>query len=412
MRQDSRTRQVWHAFGGGDIQKVITSEEMRQRAKARLPRAVYDGIEGGAGDELTIGANRSAFERVWLRPRACADVSRRDISTTVLGDKISMPVMLAPCGFSRMCDSEAELASVRAAGRAGTVFAVSGAASYSPDEIMKASSGPLWYQLYMRGDLAEADTLLKSVADSGYRVLCVTIDSAILPKRDRDYYNKLTVPLALSPQLLLAGLSRPAWSKDFVFGKVGRGSGFKKAKAAYWQFATTIMQLRSVTFDDIRWLREKWDGPLVIKGLMRGDEVPELIEIGVDGIVVSNHGGRNLDTVRGTLDILPEVVSAADGRAEIFIDGGVRRGVDVVKAVALGARACLIGRPYMYGLAAAGEAGVHRILEILRLELERTMGLAGCATIADVDRSIAMIEGVDPHINPPVTPARELTGAL
>ena len=294
-----------------------------------------------------------------------------------------------------MCDSEAELASARAAGSAGTIFAVSGAASVPPGDVMRAASGPLWYQLYMGPDLDEVGQLLESVSASGYRVLCVTIDSAVSPARDRDYYNRLTIPLRLSPRLVMAGLSRPAWSKDFVLGKVGRGAGFTAAMTAYWQFAKTITSLRSVTIADVRWLRDRWDGPLVVKGVMRHEEVPQMIEIGVDGIVVSNHGGRNLDTARGTLDILPEVVRAADGRAEIFVDGGVRRGVDVVKALALGAQACLIGRPYMYGLAAGGQSGVSRVLEILRLELEKAMGLAGCATVADIDRSIAYVEATD-----------------
>jgi isopentenyl diphosphate isomerase/L-lactate dehydrogenase-like FMN-dependent dehydrogenase len=292
-----------------------------------------------------------------------------------------------------MCNSEAELASARAAGRAGTIFAVSGAASCTPAEIMDAASGPLWYQLYMAPDLGEVQDLLTSVASSGYRVLCVTVDNAVDGARNRDWYNRMSVPLEPSPQLLWAGLSRPAWSKDFVLGKVGRGRGFKAAKLAYWQLATTISNLRSVTLDDIRWLRERWDGPLVVKGVMRGEEVPELIEIGVDGVVVSNHGGRNLDGARPTLDILPEVVAAADGRIEVFLDGGVRRGSDVLKALGLGARACLVGRPYLYGLAAGGEDGVHRVLEILRLELEKAMALAGCPTVESIDDSIVHVDG-------------------
>jgi isopentenyl diphosphate isomerase/L-lactate dehydrogenase-like FMN-dependent dehydrogenase len=382
---------VWHSFARG-VQDVLTVDEMRHRARMRLPRVVYESLAGGAGDELTIQANRAAFERVSLRPRALADVSQRDLSTTVLGDPVSMPILLDPCGFARMCDSGADVAVARAAGRAETVFAVSSASSSPPDDIARAASGPLWYQLFPDPDVGQLEIRLRHASELGYRVLCVTVDCAVAPARDRDYYNRLTVPLQLSPRLIIAGLSRPGWSKDFVLGEMSRGSGIAETYWAYRNLASTIASLEPVTFDDLRWLRDRWDGPLVIKGVMRHEEVPAMIDIGVDGILVSNHGGRNLDTLRGALDVLPEVVRAADGRVEVFLDGGVRRGVDVVKAIALGARAVLIGRPYMYGLAAGGEQGVYRVLEILRLELERAMALAGCATVADIDRSIAHID--------------------
>jgi isopentenyl diphosphate isomerase/L-lactate dehydrogenase-like FMN-dependent dehydrogenase len=398
-RRRNYVRDMLHSFAR-NVDEVITVDEMRHRARMRLPRVVYDSLVGGAGDELTIRANRAAFERVSLRPRALADVSQRDLSTTVLGDRVSMPILLDPCGFARMCDSEADVAVARAAGRAETVFAISSASSSTPDEIMRAASGPLWYQLFPDPNPKQLEIRLRHATDLGYRVLCVTVDCAVAPARDRDYYNRLTVPLQLSPRLIVAGLSRPAWSKDFLLGEMGRG--IAKTMWAYRNLASTIASLEPVTFDDLRWLREHWDGPLVVKGVMRHEEVPAMIDIGVDGILVSNHGGRNLDTGRGALDILPEVVQAANGRVEVFVDGGVRRGVDVIKAIALGARAVLIGRPYMYGLAAGGEQGVYRVLEILRLDLERAMALAGCAAVADIDRSIAHIDDVDrgPELSP------------
>jgi isopentenyl diphosphate isomerase/L-lactate dehydrogenase-like FMN-dependent dehydrogenase len=319
-------------------------------------------------------------------------VSKRNLSTTALGQPISMPLMLAPCGFGRMANSQAELAVARAAGRAGTLFALSGSASYSPEDVAKVATGPRWYQLYLPADRAETLSILERIERVGYEVLCVTIDTPVTPKRERDYRNKLVMPLQFSPSLLLTGMSNPVWAKDFLLGNVGdRGAAghlFGGVRTAYWNFAKTLRDVRPVTFADVRWLREHWKGKLIIKGVMRGDECGEMVDAGVDGIVVSNHGGRNLDCVRATIDILPEVVAAVGGRVEVFVDGGIRRGTDVIKAIALGAQACLIGRPYLFGLAAGGEAGVTRVIEIFRNEIEHTMAMAGCATVKDIDASL------------------------
>jgi len=376
------------------IASVLNIDEMREKAKW-LPTAVFDAIDGGAGDELTMRANRSAYQCIWLRPRALVDVSSIDTSTTVLGQKISFPLMLDPCGFARMAHSAAEIAVARAAGSAGTVFVVSGAASYSLEDIAKTATGPLWYQLYVPRDRDVAESLIERVEKAGYPVLCVTIDTAIAGKRERDYRNKLTVPVTMSPQLIFSALSNPRWAVDFMLGRVG-GSGvsgsYDAVRTAFWNLGNTVNHLKSVTVDDIRWIRERWKGKLVLKGIMRGDECPQLIDLGVDGLVVSNHGGRNLDCVRPAITVLPEVISAVAGRAEVFIDGGIRRGTDVVKALAFGARACLVGRPYMFGLAVAGEAGVARVLEIFRTEVEQTMGLLGCPTVADIDSSFVFSE--------------------
>jgi L-lactate dehydrogenase (cytochrome) len=376
--------------------RVVNTDDMAARARRRLPRGVFDAIEGGAGDEVTMRANRAALQRVWLRPRALADVSRRDLSTTVLGQPVSMPVLLAPCGMARLAHSEAELAVARAAARAGTVFAVSGASSYSLEDVAAAAHGPLWYQLYLPPRRGDASALLERVARAGYGVLCVTIDTAVEITRERDVRNRLTLPLRITPRLVATGMSRPAWAKDFLLGKVGQAHsmhGFGRAvRTAYQNLADTIENLVPVTFEDLAWLREAWAGKLVVKGVLRGDECARMLDLGIDGVVVSNHGGRTVDCVAPTIEALPEVVDAVAGRAEVFVDGGLRRGTDVLKALALGARACLIGRPYMYGLAAGGEAGVDRVLAIFRGEIERAMALLGCATVADVDASLARRE--------------------
>lgn len=368
---------------------VINVHDVRERAQW-LPRAIFDAIDGGAGDEVTLRANRHAFERVWFRPRALVDVATRDISTTVLGQHVTLPVLLAPCGMARMAHSEAELAAARVAGDAGTVFVVSAASSYALEEIAGESGGPLWYQLYLPPERKAAEQLIDRVERAGYGVLCVTLDSPLSPRRDRDYRNNLTIPLKMSPRVLRTGLGNPVWAKDFVLGNVGRGKGhgsYRTAMTAVQRFANVVTHLKSVTREDVAWLRERWRGKLVLKGIGRADECEEMISLGVDGVIVSNHGGRNLDGVRPTIEILPEVVDAVGGRIEVLIDGGFRRGSDVVKALALGADACLIGRPYMFGLAAGGAAGIARVLEIFKTEIEQTVGLLGCPTVTELDRS-------------------------
>jgi isopentenyl diphosphate isomerase/L-lactate dehydrogenase-like FMN-dependent dehydrogenase len=393
---------------------VLNVEEMRARARRRVPRIVFDTIDGGSGDELTKHENERAFQRIGLRPRALVDVSSRELSTTVLGQPVATPILLGPCGFARLADGEGEHAAARSAARAGTVFVLSGAAGATLEEVAESAPGPLWYQLYLPPERDQAEALLERVEAAGYGVLCVAIDMPVLPLRDRDYRNKLTLPLTPSPRLLAAGLSRPAWALDFVRGRVnGAGSGgqgpYFGARAELWRFASALTNLKSVSATDIAWLRERWRGKLVIKGVQRADECMQMAELGVDGVIVSNHGGRNLDGVAASIDVLPEVVAAVGERLEVLVDGGIRRGSDVLKALALGARAVLLGRAYMFGLAADGEAGVDRVLSILGSELDRSMALAGCPTIAEIDRSIVSRE--EPRSGLAEAPARS-RGAL
>ncbi|WP_214406862.1 alpha-hydroxy acid oxidase [Pseudonocardia lacus] len=363
-------------------------EDLRRAARRRMPKAVFDVVDGGAGDERTLRWNRESFERIPLRPRALADVKHVDSATTVLGDPVAMPLLLAPCSFARMCHSDAEPGIARAAGRAGTVYVVPGGAGERPEVVIRSATGPLWYQLYMKPDRAANAELLDRVEGAGYRTLVVTIDTAIKPYREKDLRNGVTLPVTPSPRLALAGLGHPFWSRDFLFGTGGAGVDLFAARRAYHNFTDAIMHSKSVTAEEIRWLRDRWTGPLVVKGVLRGDEVAEMVELGVDGIVVSNHGGRNLDGAPATIDVLAEVVEAAAGRAEVLLDGGVRRGTDVVRALALGARAVLVGRPYMFGLAAGGEAGVDRTLELLHNEIIRAMSLVGATSVKEIDRSL------------------------
>jgi isopentenyl diphosphate isomerase/L-lactate dehydrogenase-like FMN-dependent dehydrogenase len=305
----------------------------------------------------------------------------------------SIPLLLAPCGFARLANSDAELAIARAAARSDTVYVVSGASSYPLEDIAQAAPDHLWYQIYLPPDKKATDALIDRVEAAGYGTLCISIDTAIAPKRERDVRNGLTLPLRPTPRLVFESLANPSWTKDFLLGRVGGGQRFGNypgagAAAALANFTSTVTHLRSVTMADVRDVRARWPGKLVLKGIMRGDECREIAELGVDGLIVSNHGGRNLDGVRPTIEILPEVVQAVSPEVEVLVDGGIRRGTDIMKCLALGASACLIGRPYLYGLAVAGEPGVSRVVEMLRTEFEQAMGLAGCARVADIDSSL------------------------
>ncbi len=360
-------------------------------ARRRLPKAVFDVIAGGAGDEVTLARNRAAFADLSLRPRALADVNARQLSSTVLGMPVSMPVMLDPCGYARMAHRDAELAVARAAAQAGTIYALSTISSVPLEIVAGATDAPKWFQLYPPADRDECSRLIERAQVAGFRALCVTIDGALAGLRERDKRNRLTVPLKLGPRLLLEGASRPRWAVDFLRGGAGRGDqGFgamARPQLLRNAGAAIAATARAITAEEIEFIRQRWRGPLIVKGLQRGDECELLLSLGIDGIVVSNHGGRQLDGVRASIETLPEVVEAVAGRAEVFLDGGVRRGTDVFKALALGARAVLVGRPYLYGLAVAGEDGVRQVLEMLRFELDQTMALAGCARISDIDHS-------------------------
>jgi isopentenyl diphosphate isomerase/L-lactate dehydrogenase-like FMN-dependent dehydrogenase len=372
------------------LRRIVTVDDFERIARRRLPRSVFDAIAGGAGDETTIRSNRAGFERIVLRPRALADVGTVDASTTVLGQPVPMPLILAPTGSAYMCDPAAEFAIVRAAQRARTIFALSSVASARFEDVAAATTGPLWYQLYPPTDRSATDEILGRVEASGYPVLCVTIDTPFAPRRDRDTRNGLTKPLRITPRLALGTVVRPRWMARFLFGKSGADNrrSVLAGTRAVAHLAGSVSRLAPVTADDLQWLRERWRGKLVVKGVMRADEVSQIIDLGADGIVVSNHGGRNLDSGEASILVLPEVVEAANGRVEVFVDGGIRRGTDVIKAVGLGARACLVGRPYVWALASGGEAGVEHLLRMFQDEIESAMALSGCPTLADIDTTV------------------------
>lgn len=373
---------------------IVTIEDLRQQARRRLPRAVFDFIDGGAEDERTLRANRAAFQRYTFRPRVLVDVAERDQSTSVLGVQLATPLILAPTGLCGMATPRGELAAARAAASRGALFTLSTMAACTIEEVARVTSAPLWFQLYIWRDRALTRELVARASTAGYRALMVTVDTQVIGQRERDLRNGFTIPPRVTLGNLLDTLQKLAWVRRMLtsgpptFKNVVGAAGARGRNTIVLGAYVNQQFDPAITWRDLDWLRGLWSGPMLIKGIMSAADARRAVEqYGVEGIVVSNHGGRQLDGLPGALDVLPEVVEAVGGRAEIILDGGVRRGADVVKAVALGAKACMIGRPYLYGLAAAGQAGVELALDILRAEIDRVLALIGRPRRAELDVS-------------------------
>ncbi|MBI3000247.1 MAG: alpha-hydroxy-acid oxidizing protein [Deltaproteobacteria bacterium] len=341
--------------------------EFEALAKERLPKEQYDYIAGGATDEITVDRNRRAFGSWALRPRVLRGVSAVDLSTTVMGTKVSIPVLIAPCGGHKKAHPEGELATYRASAAFGTIFAVSANASATFEELAKVASGHLWLQLYPFRDREMTKSWLQRAKESGYEAICVTLDSQWPPKRERNIRNNYKQ---------IRGVNFPKASPETAnaprAGRPGEGAD----PAATWE--------------DLEWIKSQTSLPVVAKGIMTGEDVELCAQAGADAVIVSNHGGRHLDDTLATIEVLPEAVAAAKGKMEILLDGGIRRGADIVKALALGAKAVFIGRPLFWGLAVDGERGVVRVLEILREEMEITMAKCGKPTIASIDSTVVV----------------------
>ncbi|PYO28410.1 MAG: alpha-hydroxy-acid oxidizing protein [Gemmatimonadetes bacterium] len=374
--------------------RVVNIEDLRLLARRRLPKVVFDYLDGGAEGEVTLRENRRAFDAVTFQPHHAVSVSGVDLRTAVLGSELAFPLLLAPVGYSRLMHPAGERAAAGAAGAAGAAYILSTMSGHKLEEVKAASSGPVWYQLYLIGGRDAAEAAIARARAAGYAALVVTIDTPVAGLRERDVRNGVAelldgsfgAKLPFLPQLL----ARPAWLASFLRdggvpalpNVVAPGQGPMPLVDV-----TTALARAAVTWEDLRWLRDAWHGPMVVKGVLTGDDACRAVDAGAAAVVVSNHGGRQLDGVPASLRVLPEVVTAVGGQAEVLMDGGIRRGSDIVKAICLGARAVLVGRAYAYGLAAAGEAGVTRALDILRADMERTLKLLGCATISQLDRS-------------------------
>ena len=341
--------------------------EYEQLAKDKIEKGHYDFIAGGATDEITIRRTRVVFDSIMIRPRMMVDVSQRDLSTTVLGQKISLPVMLDPAGNHSAAHPDAEIASVKAAGAAGTLMILSSHASRTLEDVAASASGPLWFQQYFFKDRGLTLEMAARAEEAGYSAICMTLDAKIKPKRERNIRNGYVGPV--SPNYAQLDLGSHSWK---FAADAPAGPSDIRDTAAVWS--------------DLDWFASSIRLPVVVKGIMAGEDGRLSAENGAKAVIVSNHGGRYLDTTPATIEVLPEVVAAVDSKAEVYLDGGIRRGTDIYKALALGARSVLIGRPLFWGLAVDGEAGASAVLEILRDELDATMGMCGRATVDSIDK--------------------------
>ena len=371
---------------------MLNIADLRRLAERRLPRVVFDYIDGGAEAEVTLRQNVEAFGDLVLRPRGAAPTPTTDLRTTVTNIRLAFPCILAPVGSTRMFYPKGEVHAARAAAAAGTIYTLSTFAGTSLEEVRAASSGPLWYQLYLAGGRGASTAMLERVRAAKYDGLVVTIDTAVAGLRERDVRNGMQEligrrlsALPFLPQILV----RPGWiARTIADGGLMKFPNvmLPDGPMRYTDVPKALSEA-NVCWNDLTWIRRVWDGPLIIKGVHTADDARRAVDEGVDAIVVSNHGGRQLDGVAASLRVLPEVREAVGGRIEILMDGGIRRGSDIVKALCLGARAVLAGRAYIYGLAAAGEEGVSRAIEILRTDMVRTMKLLGVQSLADLDTS-------------------------
>jgi isopentenyl diphosphate isomerase/L-lactate dehydrogenase-like FMN-dependent dehydrogenase len=369
--------------------KAYSVAAMRMLARRVLPRPVFDFADGGAEDERTLRRNERAFDDVQLVPQPLRGAGKRDLSVSLFGTELSLPVVIGPTGLSGLFWPGGEIAAARAAKKAGTAFCLSHASVCTIEELAACGAAPRWMQVFIFRDRGFTRELTERAAAAGYDALVLTIDNQLTGNRERDIRNGFTIPPRLGPVEITAMATKLPWLwrmrselKRITFGnyvKLGESADLKTLAA---QMPTLLDP--SMSWGDVDALRQTWRGPLLLKGVLSPEEAAQAVAHGVDGLIVSNHGGRQLDGAVSSLEALPAVVAAVKGHVPVLLDGGVRRGADVVKALALGARACLIARPQLYGLAVAGEAGVAGVLDIYRREMDRVMGLCGITTIDEI----------------------------
>ncbi len=373
-----------------DLQRRgFSVDEMRRLARRALPRAVFDFADGAAEDETTLRRNEAAFDDIRLLPRPLNGAGTRDLSIELLGQRLRLPVIVGPTGLAGLFWPDGELCAARAAAAAGTAYCLSHGSVCTLEQLAQSGAAPRWMQVFIFADRGFTRELTERAAAAGYDALVLTIDNQLLGNRERDVRNGFTIPPRFGPAQLAEMAFKTGWLwrmrahlGRITFGNYVRPGEPADLKALASRMASLLDP--SMTWQDVDELRRIWRGPLILKGVLHPAEAKEALAHGADALVVSNHGGRQLDGAPGTIEALPAIVEAVGGRIPVLLDGGIRRGSDVVKALALGARACLIGRPQLWGLAVAGEAGVAQVLEIYRREIDRVMGLCGIATIAGI----------------------------
>ena len=372
---------------------AINIDDLRLLARKRLPRAVFEFIDGGAQDEITLRANREDFRAMRLMPRVLTDIETRNQSVELFGKRYDAPVVLAPTGLAGLLSRRGELGAVRAASRINVPYCLSTMATCSIEEIATEVDAPNWFQLYVLRDRGLTKHFIERARDARCSALVLTVDTKVQGPRERDMRNGFTVPPRFTASTLLDFALHWRWLLDVAFGPKIMFRNFigttvdADSVVTITQFIAGQYDL-SVSWRDVAWFKSQWGGPLLLKGLLAPADARLAIEAGVDGIIVSNHGGRQLDGAVSAIAALPAMVDAVAGRVPLILDGGVRRGSDVIKAIALGATACMIGRAWLYGLAAGGESGVERALTILRDEIDVSLALLGCADLSQVDRSV------------------------
>jgi isopentenyl diphosphate isomerase/L-lactate dehydrogenase-like FMN-dependent dehydrogenase len=398
VRADLRAlpQRAQHRFSAAGLAaRAGTIGELRAAARRRVPRVVFDYVDGAAGDEVTAAGNVAALRAIELRPRVLADVSQVDTATSVLGQPVTLPLLGAPMGLTGLLHPDGEVALARALGAAGSISVLAAMASCPIEEVAAAARGPVWFQMYIWRDRGLVQEMLQRAWAAGLPVLVLTVDVPCAGNRDRDRRNGFSIPPRVTMRALAGGLAHPGWSYRFArrprisWGNLpGDGGAAHQVRGAATLSAQTDRQFDpSATWADLGWFRDRWAGRLVVKGILRAEDARRAVQLGADAVAVSNHGGRQLDGAPPAIRALPAVADAVGADAEVYVDGGIRRGGDIVKALALGARACLAGRPLAYGLGAAGEAGARRAVEILRAELRTALALAGCPSVHAIDAS-------------------------
>jgi L-lactate dehydrogenase (cytochrome) len=392
LRPLLRTRGVHLNATDRRLAEVASIPDLRRLARRRTPRAVFDYADGAAGEEIALLRSRQAYARVEFQPTVLADVSAVDTSMTILGRRSELPLVFAPTGFTRMMHTEGETAVARVAARAGIPYALSTMGTTSIEAFAAAADGRRWFQLYLWRDREASRDFVVRAQEAGYEALVLTVDTPVAGARLRDVRNGLTIPPSLSLRTITEGALHPAWWFDLLTTE-------PLEFASLTRFEGTIAELvgkmfdPAATIDDLAWLRSVWDGPLVVKGIQTVADARSVVSAGADAVVVSNHGGRQLDRAPTPLEVLPAVVESVGDRAEVYVDGGILSGGDVVAAVAFGARAALVGRAYLYGLMAGGERGVQRTADILRNEIAGTLALLGLSRVSDVGLEHVRLRG-------------------
>ncbi len=373
-------------------------DDYRELARRKLPRQIFDYVDGGAFGEVTMAANREDLRRIQFRQRVLRDVSTRSLATTVLGEELALPVILAPVGFGGMLARRAEVQAARAAERAGVPFCESTLSICGIEEVAAAIHRPPWFQLYVMKDRSYAEDLMVRAQAVGCTTLVLTVDLPVIGQRYRDGRNGISGKISRARRLRRGAdlVTHTRWVRDVALG--GRPLTFGNLEKALpdanvpgdFQAWVASQFDPSVTWDDLAWLREHWRGKIALKGILDVEDAREAVDRGADGVIVSNHGGRQLDDVRSSIRSLPDIADAVGGDCEVLMDGGIRSGLDVVKAMSMGARACMIGRPWAYAVAARGERGVDHVLRILQAEMSVTLGLTGVNDVRDLDRTVVV----------------------